>query len=68
MTSRKTLTRRPNRRRKSLLWRIRQLCRFWQPIAGFVFTVLGFLIKFWQPILAAFAQLVEWVSHFLSDW
>ncbi len=67
MTSRKTLTRRPNRSRKSLLWRIRQLCRFWQPIAGFVLTVLGFFIKFWQPILQAIAEIVEWASHFFSD-
>jgi hypothetical protein len=67
MTSRKLLNQRPNRRRKSLLWKVRQLCRFWQPIAAFVLTVLGFFIKFWQPILQKIAQIVEWASHFFSD-
>ncbi|MBL1203125.1 MAG: hypothetical protein FWK04_29660 [Nostoc sp. GBBB01] len=64
---RQTLTRRPNRSRKSLLLRIRQLCRFWQPIVALVITLVSFFIKFWQPILAAIAQILEWASHFLSD-
>ncbi|MEA5621181.1 hypothetical protein VB711_25590 [Cronbergia sp. UHCC 0137] len=67
MNRRQIVNRRPNGRRKSFLWRIRQLCRFWQPIAVFVFTVLGFILKFWQPILQAIAQIVEWASHFLND-
>jgi hypothetical protein len=67
MNRRQIVNRRPNCRRKSFLWRIRQLCRFWQPIAAFVFTVLGFILKFWQPILQAIAQIVEWASHFLND-
>ena len=67
MNYRHRVTCRPNSRRKSLLWRVRQLCRFWQPIAALVLTLLGFFIKFWEPILAAFAQIVEWASHFFSD-
>ncbi|MDJ0677296.1 MAG: hypothetical protein QNJ36_18265 [Calothrix sp. MO_167.B42] len=40
----------PNKpkRKNSRLWRVRQFCKFWQPIVAFTTPVLVFILKLWR--------------------
>ncbi len=42
---RKTSLSKKPKRKNSRLWRIRQFCKFWQPIAMFTTTILVFMLK-----------------------
>ncbi len=43
--TRKTSLSNKPKRKNSRLWRIRQFCKFWQPIAMFTSTILVFMLK-----------------------
>lgn len=54
---RKTSLSNKPKRKNSRLWRIRQFCKFWQPIVAFTTAILVFLLKLilmvWREFIAS---------------
>ncbi|MBR8837545.1 MAG: hypothetical protein DSM106950_26935 [Stigonema ocellatum SAG 48.90 = DSM 106950] len=36
------------KRRKMLLWRLRQTCKFWQPIVAVAAAIVSILVALWN--------------------
>lgn len=40
------------KRRRSLIWKVRQFCKFWQPIIALATAILAFLMMIWREFVS----------------
>lgn len=52
LKKRNPLSSRRQKRRRSLIWKVRQFCKFWQPIVALATAILAFLLMIWREFVS----------------